>query len=399
MKYSILTVLLTLSRLINCEDNLEIEDSEIICPDSNPLNCYPKLFEPSIEWKEVKEGQIIPVGLDIRLDLDNLKKMAKLTEKKDSNKNHEIVVSKHNNKGEFDSLIGFIEGFVELTYSKTSFIIIKDHFEQLIEWSSDIETGVEISHHFQSLLKITGLYNKKGEDNIEDKFFLGDEQYSIIQDMTYMILSSTFRNNIEAQKVLLEYLNKPEEFLLKLVEYDDNNLIIKRKLGLLGSLINNNLFDEYVKKARIEKSLIMLYSKVDDYSVKERIMNLLEDMKNGNLDKREEEDDAKDEHGDDGNSDSSDVIDSKYADIVQRSIVSIEPSSESEEYKEILDILHNMRDGNGKFPINNNFLDWLDKLINYKKSIGDKEVNKIIELRHQVFGNRLGSRRDYDDEL
>ncbi|GAV27950.1 hypothetical protein PMKS-001418 [Pichia membranifaciens] len=74
------------------------DEGDIICPDSNPLNCYPRLFAATHEWQVVKEGQVIPAGLNVRLDLENMNREAKLGDAsgkqvpESEKKNHELVV-------------------------------------------------------------------------------------------------------------------------------------------------------------------------------------------------------------------------------------------------------------------------------------------------------------------
>ncbi|CCH58271.1 hypothetical protein TBLA_0A04780 [Henningerozyma blattae CBS 6284] len=60
------------------QTSLYIGDS-LIC---NSVGCYPKVFEPSDDWKVVKPAQQLPAGLDIRINLDTGLKEAKLGDKK-----------------------------------------------------------------------------------------------------------------------------------------------------------------------------------------------------------------------------------------------------------------------------------------------------------------------------
>lgn len=371
---------------------------ELICPDSNPLNCYPKLFQPTEDWQIVKDGQIIPIGLDIRLDLENLKREAKLMSVEDSDKNvdfknHELVVSDSNL--DFQSSLQFITQFSSGKLSKSSIDIVLNHLENLIEWSSDIECGTIISSNIQPFLKLSGLYN----DDIEKALGLSKVQVIKVKDMVFRILSACFRNNIEAQETLLKYLTNPEDLLAKLVKYDSNTLIMKRKLGLLGSLLSNSVFDEWFNKGGIESQLIILYSKVNDNSIKERIINILQDS---TLEKR----------SDDGNDDDNETsMDSKYAMITQEKLLSQDHLGP--ESLQILECLEAVKLGNKHaFKATNEFLDWLDRqiknekeLIQLRKRDGSEtessavNLERLVELRHQTFGNPLGGRRDFVDEL
>lgn len=55
-------------------------DEELICSSENPKDCYPKLFQPTEEFQVVREGQQIPHGLHVRLDVTTGKKEAKIND-------------------------------------------------------------------------------------------------------------------------------------------------------------------------------------------------------------------------------------------------------------------------------------------------------------------------------
>lgn len=410
-------------KLVAGEENIDTE-KELICPDSNPINCYPKLFIPEKEWKVVHEGQIIPVGLEVRLDLENMKREARLVDDQvdpdaDKNKinakpNHELVVS--NLDSGFSSSLSFLHGFVEGMFGKTSFVIVDSHFDELIEWASDIESGVAIGRDVQPLLKLTGLFREKDDDYI---FNLSEEQYAVVQEKSYRVLSACFRNNIEAQKHLLEFLNHPNEFIKLLASRNDTDslLITKRKLGLLGSLLNNGIFSE--NTPGLEYKLIELYSECQDESVKERIMNILKDGKHT---KREESNDTNDGTNDvivDDNNNSKDL---EFSNYIQESLVG--DKFKGDEMMQVMTRLHQIKkDSPGMVKVQSEFLNWLDERIteakkakvqrrddnnsgsdsgsgDYNNGADNLDLEALVDLRHGVFGNKLGSRRDLvDDEL
>ena len=407
----------------------ENDGSGFICPDSNPINCYPKLFEPSNEWKEVKEGQMIPAGLEVRLDLENMKREARLDtaghdDATPKQRNHDIVVANMNPN--FQSSLDFMHGFSDRMYSKTSFVIVVDHLETLVEWSSDRESGIAIANDIKPLLKLSGIYASshdhgrggvKGgrvDKGIHVDLGLSAAQSLQVQDMVLRILASSFRNNVEAQEVLLNHLPEPEDFLKRLVVGDEEDapLIMKRKLGLLGALINNGIFHQYLEKGGIESKLVLLYGKIDDESVQERILNLLDDSK---LVKRGDDD------GDDvkGQEDL-ETRAKRYAHIAQKLLVESDADAkasvgEKTTEEQILENLADLKKQNS-FKPQNEFLDWLDRRINSEKrevlrkrdldensasSSADPymDLERLVHLRHEVFGNPLGSRRDFVDEL
>lgn len=56
------------------------QDQDLICPSENPADCYPKVFQATDEFQVIREGQEIPHGLHVRLDVTTGKKEAKLND-------------------------------------------------------------------------------------------------------------------------------------------------------------------------------------------------------------------------------------------------------------------------------------------------------------------------------
>jgi nucleotide exchange factor SIL1 len=53
-------------------------DTELICPTDNAAECYPRLFQPTKDFQDIKEGQDIPSGLHVRLNVYTGQKEARL---------------------------------------------------------------------------------------------------------------------------------------------------------------------------------------------------------------------------------------------------------------------------------------------------------------------------------
>lgn len=60
-------------------------DLERICATDNQDDCYPKIFQPTEEFQIVREGQEIPHGLHVRLDVTTGLKEAKLNDPNEDN--------------------------------------------------------------------------------------------------------------------------------------------------------------------------------------------------------------------------------------------------------------------------------------------------------------------------
>lgn len=384
-------------------------EKDIVCPDSNPLNCYPKLFVATHEWQVVREGQVIPAGLNVRLDLENMSREAKLGDvpgKKTESKNHELVVT--DGDSEFLSSLDFLKRWVNTQYSEPpAYAELVRHLDVLVDWASDPEAGVTIAQNVQPLLKASGLYGSKNAKH--NTLGLTEAQALKVREMTYRILSLSFRNNLEAQEKLLGFLNEPEVFLQHLVTgYElEPDLIVQRKLGLLGSLMNNHVFSDYVEQGGIEAELMLLYTKVDSLAIKQRIMTILEDLR---LEKRDADADADADAADDGAS-----LNKRFALLTRNSLVGTSLAADPQS-RRVLESLGELKQlDRSAFKADTRFLDWMDKQINLERShvIGLQKrepdhphaeaerryLDRLIELRHQVFGNPLGSRKEYLDEL
>jgi nucleotide exchange factor SIL1 len=53
-------------------------DTELICPNDNPGDCYPRIFVPTKDFQVIKEGQDIPPGLHVQMDIYTGLKQARL---------------------------------------------------------------------------------------------------------------------------------------------------------------------------------------------------------------------------------------------------------------------------------------------------------------------------------
>ena len=68
-------------------------DTELICPSDNAAECYPRIFYPTEEFQIIKEGQEIPSGLHVRMNIYTGLKEARLNipmEGEDDTEAHEI---------------------------------------------------------------------------------------------------------------------------------------------------------------------------------------------------------------------------------------------------------------------------------------------------------------------
>lgn len=53
-------------------------DTDLICPTDNAVECYPRIFQPTKDFQDIKEGQDIPPGLHVRMNVYTGQKEARL---------------------------------------------------------------------------------------------------------------------------------------------------------------------------------------------------------------------------------------------------------------------------------------------------------------------------------
>jgi len=55
-----------------------LADTDLICPSKNPSDCYPRVFQPTKDFQIIKEGQDLPPGLHVRMNIWSGEKEARL---------------------------------------------------------------------------------------------------------------------------------------------------------------------------------------------------------------------------------------------------------------------------------------------------------------------------------
>ncbi|KAG7873037.1 hypothetical protein KL938_005153 [Ogataea parapolymorpha] len=246
--------------------------AKLICPDPNPLNCYPELFEPSTDWKPVKEGQIIPGGLDIRLNIDTLEREAKLTGNSQPNENGAVVVPEDimelDEEQNMSEALRYLSKFVDHGVGDSATLLRKLEF--ISEMSSDSDYGVDTMQYIQPLIRLSGLYGEEGQKQTDD------ENRNEIRELATIILASSLRNNPEAQRKFLQYFSDPMDFVDHLTAKIQNDVLLRRRLGILGSLLNSgSLIDGFES---IKKKLLILYPQLENQATKQRLMHIISDI-------------------------------------------------------------------------------------------------------------------------
>lgn len=287
--------------MVRC-DKQAVLDEDIICPDENPLHCYPKMFIPSDSWQEVKDGQIIPEGLDIRMGIgESLKREARIPGS-DSNSDDDIDEKKavavmpeddkleqgNNEYLEFHQLARYVTDAYENGKLNTEYQQLMTNLERLAELCSDRKFGLDMIKQVKPLLALTGLYEDSNLWNVMTK-----EQIITIQDVSTRCVSSALRNNDEAIKTFARYFNTPEKFISKLLEQSTSSeLLMKRRIGLLGALIVNDNFEEAIVNSNLDITMMNMFVETTSEALRTKIKNVLVDIEAKHSTPTEDEDET-----------------------------------------------------------------------------------------------------------
>ncbi|KAJ4396836.1 nucleotide exchange factor sil1 [Gnomoniopsis smithogilvyi] len=73
-------IILLIFALLTVGGSATEPNQDITCSSENPGDCYPKVFQATDEFQVIREGQDVPHGLHVRLDVTTGKKEAKLND-------------------------------------------------------------------------------------------------------------------------------------------------------------------------------------------------------------------------------------------------------------------------------------------------------------------------------
>ncbi|KAG2733731.1 hypothetical protein G9P44_003256 [Scheffersomyces stipitis] len=410
-------------------------ETDLICSPQNPTDCYPRIFVPTSEWQNIREGQDIPAGLHVRLNIDTLQREAKLMEPEQANSDsdsgivlvpgeevHDVPedlaqdeiqrkinefrqqklqkqaepyqdqshdqIHNHNihssHKVNHDDLTSFDSAVAEIISFSGDNSRLSQALDTLIDLSHDIEFGVKLTASrdiFDSLLEI-------GQSHKDDE----------ITEKVYRIMGASLRNNPDSVTNLLR--NSDGSFVAALFSNlsTQKDVIQKRILGIIQGLAQNSHFAyEYFSHNKNHgiSNLISVYPQLGPDS-RERCVNILEDL---NLLSRDDFDRRAVEEFNNA--------DLQISRFLQESLSSNEITSPIQ-FRTYFDNLVTLHERNKELKPTSDFLKWLATEVETRKSYKKREDypqqekdydEKMLHARHVVFGNPLGLRKAIADEL
>ncbi|KAI3402338.2 SIL1 [Candida oxycetoniae] len=411
-------------------------EKELICPDpQNPSDCYPKIFEPTTEWQIIREGQEIPPGLHVRLNMDSLENEAKLISpengENDNNSNDgetvELIVGeggvvdnkeediqnrnekiqkvlKSNKAGfdnkpksrvhksdltNFDSALGEVQEYDVATADEQANKGLEEALDSIQEYVHDIELGFKLTQEwkvFQKLIKLA--------------------EHGISEEMSgkiYNIIASALRNNpqsvgnvINSKENGFSYVAFTKSLLNQLTS-TTSDVIQKRILGIIQALTQSEQFvQSFFTFGTGDYGLNYLVTNFNNLGpqARQRVVNILHDLEifGKSNDRRSLEDS-------DPNSNTSKFIQQALAED------KVKNASDFEKYFKTLVDLHI---SNSSLKPTKEFLSWLSQEVELRKEkkkrddITPQELafdDAMLRARHEVFGNPMGLRKAIADEL
>lgn len=373
---------------------------EVICPDRNPANCYPKVFVPTEEWQTIRENQEIPAGLHVRLNLETGVREAKLL-KDNEDESHLPVIAASNEDDTEDKTKGvqqkiqdtihkYKQEKAQFTKSTVSELDLSDfsssveevlHFGQggdisrmekaldtLIDLSHDLDFGERLTLNpeiFSSLFKAAKL--AVSEPKVPEKCF--------------RIMGSSLRNNPDAIANVLE--KQDDLFVSRLFEAledsQTSDVVQKRILGVVHALTSNTAYayqtfniHDHDKSEGFDR-LVRIFPSVG-VSSRERIALILEDLNLLPINKRDEDDAAPE---------------ARVSEMLQEMVATTTSEKQLHSLFESLVELHKHHELNPS----KEFLLWLSKESESRKNSNKARDNisafdtLLVESRHAVFGN------------
>lgn len=405
--------------LANFFANAQVIDSskQIICLSENSADCYPKVFEPKNEWQVVREGQQIPPGLHVRVNLETGLEEARILQKDDSVL-AEVVIADvpHENKLDLnseavkqkmqDTINEYRERKKAFQKNKVSLLDLTDfdhsvdevvtfqvgdstyRLEQalntLADLSHDIEFGARLSEEpaiFDSMVALA-------DEFLSTKVKVANPTNLRLSELIFRLMGSALRNNPEAINNVLEkqHVSFVDGLFATLTDPVVPEIIHKRVLGVIHALTADRRFSyRYFNHSIPENAnglhkLIAVFPSLGSSS-QVRVANIFEDLRLfPDSEKRSELDE-------------SNVVEAISA-YLQDHLAQRRSASDDQAhlfFKSLLE-LHSKNE----VPVSKSFLQWLSQESENKKAnlrendspvTPDSYDDLVLRARHGIFGN------------
>lgn len=242
------------------KDNIDwfiVPDSDLVCNKRNTDNCHPIDFEPESDWKEILPLQMIPAGLEIRMNLDTGLKEAKL-KSLDAIDQHNDVLDTY--EGSDDSALEkqITHEFSQIFKNLEDAVFVEDNLENLIDFSHDYKHGSKIIHNEQTFI-MNQIKSKDVSDGVKDLYL--------------RLITSCLRNNDPAKQM---YFVKNVDYIVEQIPVWIN----ESKVTFLNRAVNilQNVAYKASSSAQLIDNLEMLYMSTESQSIKIKILEIFADL-------------------------------------------------------------------------------------------------------------------------
>lgn len=301
----------TLARAVSSPAESPVASTDLICPTSNAAECYPRIFEPTKDFQTIKEGQDLPPGLHVRLNIYSGEKEARLNIPMEGEEGYDlsglpteqsiVVVEQPESEPEKPALrdqvpiqapayndAGKITPPVPAagdeygTFQKALLAIkmeartIDEALDDLAELSHDIYYGVEIAKDGPVLEKLVCLTLGNGSEKVPATENGRDHKAA-------SILASAIQNNPTALQEMSGYwkhimyptcgLDKTaqKDFVTTLrsgLGSETNPSALKAKVAAISGLLREpKIRDEFLAKGGMELLLAIFLKKGEEFDV------------------------------------------------------------------------------------------------------------------------------------
>ncbi|KAL6942033.1 hypothetical protein ACO0QE_003197 [Hanseniaspora vineae] len=381
----------TLEKQEILEEDLRIDtDLNLVC---NSQLCYPLEFEPLTEWQEIKPKQIIPKGLDIRINMDTGKKEAKLaavgvssdtdvtfsaTDEQNALAAQEHDLKQLNNEQDLHEFVSYFEE-MQQNIDENNLPKIIDTLDTLMEFSHDYKHGYKLIKYEQPILM---------------ELIFHDNTNLQIVEMTTRLIAACLRNNPPAIEAF--YPTNVEKILEALMVFK-NQTVIKRFINIL-----QNVAPKASNMDQLYGTLMHVYFSTTDQDIKIKILDILSTLElntphttGKSIMKRSTDSDAVK------------VWFNEYCKQIQQ--------EDLDEFhiRKFYKTLAQLKQETGFKIEDKSFMNWVsEQAVQRRKhlesgvdieqrDLEQDDFNKeFIEARHAVFGNPMAKRiKDFQDEL
>lgn len=180
-----------------------------ICAPDDPTDCYPEIFSPTDKWQVVREGQHVPPGLHVRLDINTGLQEARLLQPESNDDAAVVVVEadepeaqeisqqtqiqiprKSRKHVDEEKLHGFEEAVEAILDMNSSIEKFDEALDFLIDVSHDLEYGTRLARDPNVFSAMMSAIETAADRNV-------------VAEKVYRVIGSSLRNNPDGTKAFL----------------------------------------------------------------------------------------------------------------------------------------------------------------------------------------------------